>query len=132
MSSELRSALNHAIRDELDAALSRIVHCVNQLSDEQVWHRPPHGMNAIGNLLLHLTGNVKQVIADNLTGAPDTRDRPAEFAAREPVAKAELLRRLTDVVAQAKAAFAAATDERLAKVVRVNNQDWTGVQAAVR
>ena len=75
---------------------------------------------------------MKQALADNLTGAADTRDRPAEFATREALPKAELLGRLTDVVAQAKAAFAAATDERLAQVVRVNNNDWTGIQAAVR
>jgi multidrug resistance efflux pump len=132
MASELRVALNHAIADELDAALSRIAHCVGQLSEEQVWHRPPEGLNAIGNLLLHLTGNVKQAIADNLSGAPDTRDRPAEFASRDAVPKDELLRRLTAAVAAAKAAFAAASDERLAAVKRVNNNDWTGIQAAVR
>ena len=132
MPTELRAALNHAIADELDAALSRIVHCLNQLSEEQVWHRPPHGLNAVGNLILHLTGNVQQMIADNLSGVPDTRDRPAEFAAREPIPKAELLGRLSDAVVRAKAAFAAAGDERLARVVRVNNNDWTGVQAAVR
>ena len=132
MSTELRSALNHAIADELDAALSRIAHCIHQLSEEQVWWRPPQGMNAIGNLILHLTGNVKQLIADNLTGAPDTRNRPGEFAARDPLPKAELLRRLTAVVAEAKAAFAAAGDERLARTVRVNNNDWTGIQAVVR
>lgn len=132
MSTDLRAALNHAVADELDAALSRIAHCVNQLSEEQVWWRPPHGLNAIGNLLVHLTGNVQQVIANNLTGAPDTRNRAAEFATRDAVPKAELLRALTDTIQQAKAAFAGATDERLATVVRVNNQDWTGVQAAVR
>ena len=130
--SELRNALNHALCDELDAALSRIVHCVNQLSEEQVWHRPPNGMNAVGNLLLHLTGNVKQAITDNLSGLPDTRHRQGEFDARDPLPKAELLRRLTDTVAGAKAAFATASDERLAQVVRVNNNDWTGLQAAVR
>ena len=132
MATELRAALNHAVADELDAALSRIAHCVNQLSEEQVWSRPPSGTNAVGNLLLHLAGNVKQAIADNLTGTPDTRDRPAEFAARDAVPKAELLKRLTDVIQQAKAAFAAASDERLAQVVRVNNNDWTGIQAALR
>jgi hypothetical protein len=132
MPGELRDALNHAICDELDAALGRIAHCVNQLSEEQVWQRPPAGLNAVGNLLLHLAGNVKQMIADNLTGAPDTRNRPAEFAARDATPKAELLRRLTDAVQQAKAAFAAASDERLARVVRVNTFDLTGVAAAVR
>jgi cell wall-associated NlpC family hydrolase len=132
MSTELRAALNHALSDELDAALSRIAHCVNQLSEEQVWWRPPQGMNAIGNLLLHLAGNVKQAITDNLTGAPDTRHRQGEFDAREPIAKYELLHRLTVEVELAKAAFASTSDERLAAVKRVNNNDWTGIQAAVR
>ncbi len=132
MPTQLRDALNYAISDELDAALSRIAHCVNQLTDEQVWQRPPQGMNAIGNLLLHLTGNVKQMIVDNLSGSPDTRDRPAEFAARNTAPKAALLRHLTDAVQQAKAAFTAVSDERLARVVRVNNNDWTGIQAAIR
>src|SRR5690242_7411080 len=121
MPTDLRSALNHAVADELDSALSRIAHCVNQLTDEQVWTRPAHGLNAIGNLLLHLTGNVKQIIVDNLAGVPDTRDRPAEFAARTAIPKAELLRALTDVIGKAKTSFAAAGDEQLAQVKRVNN-----------
>jgi hypothetical protein len=132
MSTDLRSALNHALSEELSAAFSRIEHCVNQLSDEQIWWRPPHGLNAIGNLLLHLTGNVKQVIVDNLTGVPDTRNRPAEFAARETLPKAELLSKLAAVVQGARGAILGASDERLARVVRVNNNDWTGVEAAVR
>jgi hypothetical protein len=132
MANELRAALNHALADELDSALSRIVHCVNQLSEEQVWWAPPEGLNTVGNLLLHLTGNVKQVLVDNFTGAPDTRNRPAEFTSREAIPKTELVRRLADVVQRAKAAFAATTDERLARVVRVNNFDWTGIQAALR
>ncbi len=132
MAGELRTALNHAIGDELDAALSRVVHCVNQLTDAQVWSRPPAGTNAIGNLILHLTGNVQQIIANNLTGAPDTRNRPAEFAAHDAIPKAELLRALTDAVAQAKTALTAASDEQLATARRVNNFDWTGIQAVVR
>jgi hypothetical protein len=132
MSEDLRSALNHALCDELDAAFARIVHCVNQLSDEQVWWRPPHGMNAIGNLILHLAGNVRQMIADNLTGAPDTRDRPAEFAAREPLSSDELVGKLMVVIHKARTAILGASDERLAEVVRVNNNDWSGIQAAVR
>jgi hypothetical protein len=132
VSNDLRSALNHALCDELAAAFSRIEHCVNQLSEEQVWWRPPHGLNAIGNLILHLTGNVKQMIADNLTGAPDTRDRPAEFSARDQTPKAALLGRLAVAVQGAREALLAAGDERLVRVVRVNNNDWTGIQAAVR
>src|SRR5438094_386274 len=123
MSTELRDALNHAICGELDAAFGRIAHCLTQLTDEQVWRRPPQGLNAIGNLVLHLTGNVKQMIADNLTGAPDTRDRPAEFAARGSFSGEQLLGKLLATVQRARVAFLEASDERLASVVRVNNND---------
>ncbi len=133
MSDDLRSALNHALCDELDAAFERIAHCAGQLTDEQIWWRPPHGLNAIGNLLLHLAGNVKQIITDNLTGVTDTRDRPAEFAAREPISGAELLATLAETVRLAREAIRAASDERLVRVERVNDRyDWTGIQAAVR
>lgn len=130
--SNLRSALNFAIADELDAALSRIAHCVNQLSDEQVWSRSRADMNSIANLMLHLAGNVGQLIVSGVGGAPDDRDRPAEFAAREPLSRAELLRRLTDSVTRAKAAFATASEESLCQKIPVKRYDWTGMQAVVR
>ena len=132
MENALRDALNGALCEELDAALSRILHCVGQLTDAQVWSRPPAGTNAVGNLLLHLTGNVTQVIANNLTGAPDVRDRPAEFAARDGRPARELVADLTAAVARARAAIVGASDERLCELRRVNNLDWTGMQAVVR
>ena len=132
MAEELRTALNHALCDELDAALSRIAHCVNQLTDEQVWWRPRPDMNAIGNLLLHLAGNVQQMITNNLTGAPDTRDRPAEFSARDGIPKALLLDKLTVVVKEAREAILLASDSRLCEKRIVNKNDWTGLQAAIR
>jgi hypothetical protein len=132
MPTHLRDALNHGLCDELDAAMSRIAHCVNQLTTEQVWCRPPHGLNAIGNLLLHLAGNVQQMVTDNLTGATDTRDRPAEFAAREMIPADELLGKLTVVVKKARDAILSASDERLCEQKFVNKNNWTGLQAAVR
>jgi len=132
MAEPLRDALNHALCDELDAAASRIAHCVNQLTTEQVWSRPRADMNSIGNLLLHLAGNVQQAITNNLTGAPDTRDRPAEFAARDPVPADQLLGRLLVVVKQARDAVLSASDERLCEQTVVNNNNWTGIQAAIR
>jgi len=132
MSEDLRVALNNALCDELNAAFSRIAHCVHQLTDEQVWWRPPHGLNAIGNLILHLVGNIRQIIVSNLTGAPDTRDRPAEFAARDAISSDELIGKLIVVTKQACDAIRSASDEHLAEQRRVNNFDWTGIQAAVR
>lgn len=130
--SDLRSTLAHALNDELDAAFGRIVHCVNQLSEAQVWWRPTADMNSIANLVLHLTGNVRQFIGSIVGGEPDTRDRPAEFSARESSPKAELIRKLTDAVHHAHATLATASEEELCRVRRVRDQDWTGLQAVIR
>ena len=109
MTDNLRDAFTFAINDELDAALSRIAHCLNQLTDEQVWWRSRNDMNSIANLVLHLAGNVRQFIVSGVGGAADDRDRPAEFASRDVLPKAELLKRLTAAVAAAKDAVAKAS-----------------------
>src|SRR5207248_6245663 len=102
MPDELLSAVTHALAEELNAAFGRVAHCVGQLTDEQLWWRPRPDMNAIGNLVLHLAGNVQQMIVGSVGGAPDTRDRPAEFAARGPVSSDELLGKLLTAVRKAK------------------------------
>lgn len=132
MADQLLPTVVHALTEELDSALGRIAHCAGLLSDEQVWWRPRPDMNSIGNLILHLTGNVKQMIVSSLGGELDDRDRPAEFAARGPVPKGELLRRLSDVVSRAKAVLGATTADEFCRVRRVNTFDLTGAGAVVR
>lgn len=60
--------------------LPRIESCLNRLSDGQVWRRSHPTSNSVGNLVLHLEGNVRQWIVSGLGGAPDRRDRDREFA----------------------------------------------------
>jgi hypothetical protein len=130
--SDTRAAFTHAIHDELDAAVGRIAHCLSQLTDEQVWSRPRPDMNAVGNLVLHLTGNIGQLIVSGVGGVPDHRDRPAEFAARGTVPRAELLDKLTAAVQRAKAVVAGASDDALCGRIPVTQYDFTGMQAVVR
>ena len=89
----------------LDEALRKIEHCVRQLTDDDVWWRPSEEMNSIGNVMLHLSGNVRQWIVSGVGGAPDVRDRPAEFAERQPIARTELMAKLRATVDEAKAAL---------------------------
>ncbi len=60
-------------RQSLQGSLAKIAHCVDQLSDDDVWWRPFEAANSIANLLLHLSGNVRQWIGDALLGRPDLR-----------------------------------------------------------
>src|SRR5262249_44549521 len=64
---------------------------VDALDDEQVWRRPNESSNGVGNLLLHMSGNVRQWIISGVGGAEDTRDRASEFAARGSASKTGLI-----------------------------------------
>jgi uncharacterized damage-inducible protein DinB len=55
------------------------------LSEDDLWHRVNERCNSVGNLLLHLRGNVQQWIVSGVGGEPFSRDRPAEFAERGPL-----------------------------------------------
>jgi DinB superfamily len=133
MSDVLSSALGKSLADEMNDAFGRIRHCVDQLNDEQIWRRPHESMNSIGNLLLHLAGNLRQYLVSGLGGAPDTRDRPKEFSARGPTpGKAALLGQLETVLADARAALEKQTPADWLRVRPVQDRQLTGLQCAVQ
>ena len=84
-----------------DSYLPRIERCVERLSDEQLWWRANPQSNSIGNLLLHLVGNIRQWIISGVGGVPDGRERQQEFDERGPIPGPELLARITMTVAEA-------------------------------
>lgn len=132
MSDKLHESLNFALCDELAAALGRVAHCLGQLDDDQVWWRLRTDTNSIGNLVLHLCGNVRQLIITGIGGAPDNRNRPAEFEARSSATVSELLEQLFSTVKQARETILAASEETLCGPIPVTRYEYTGMQAVIR
>lgn len=85
----------------LDEGHARIVKCVGLLSDEQVWHRPNAHVVSVGNLVLHLSGNVGQWLNSTLGGDPDERYRDGEFEQPGPIERAVLLAGLRSTLERA-------------------------------
>jgi uncharacterized damage-inducible protein DinB len=102
---------------------------VVQLNDEQVWMREADTQNAAGNLVLHLCGNLGQWILAGVGGAPDTRDRDAEFEARGRVPIPELKRCLNAAVEAAAGVIEGVSAERMGQVVRVQAYEVTVLEA---
>jgi hypothetical protein len=125
---ELAAVVGRAAIRELDSAWDRIRHCLAQLNDEQIWDRSAPGLNSIGNLILHCCGNLRQWIVCGLTGAPDTRNRPAEFAEQGPIPRGELLDRMQHVEDDSKRVLAGLTAEQIASVRRVQGFELTGAE----
>jgi hypothetical protein len=88
---ELARAVAVEASNRLVESVKKIKHCLNQLSDEQVWWRQTPSQNSIANIILHLCGNVRQWVVSGIGGEPDIRDRPREFSERQIIPKAELL-----------------------------------------
>src|SRR6267143_5442271 len=87
--------------DKLKQLSSRIEDCLGKLTYEQVWTRSGDHDNSIGNLVLHLRGNVGQWIGTGIGGRPDTRDRNAEFTAHGGHQASELGGTLRGAIADA-------------------------------
>ena len=89
----------------LDQAMLKIEHCEMQLTDSQICSRPNPGINSIGNLILHMAGNLRQwAIVPNVADESDERDRQQEFADCE-MSKDDLMKQLRATVDLAKQTF---------------------------
>ncbi|MBI4565232.1 MAG: DUF1572 family protein [Planctomycetes bacterium] len=100
----LGKALIRACRDKLvEEFLPRLKKCLSRLTDGEIWFRSNENTASVGNLILHLCGNVRQHIVSGLGGAPDVRERSKEFSERGPIPAEELLRRINRTVSEAVA-----------------------------
>ena len=95
ITSALISEVNHRLYDE---CMRRIRLCLDQLTDKQVWWRPNEESNSIGNLLLHLNGNVRQWILSGLGDIANDRKRQREFDTREELSREELWNTLSQTM----------------------------------
>lgn len=94
-----------------DDYLVKIRRSVENLSDEQIWARLNDDSNSIGNLMLHVGGNLRQWIMSGIGGAPDARVRSAEFAARGSMSANELIVLLEDAVTEADGVLAGLVEQ---------------------
>jgi len=108
---------------------THITDCLGRLRDDQVWARGSENENAIGNLVLHLNGNVRQWITSAIGGAADTRVRDQEFAARGGASAPELADTIRKTVAQAAAVLEGVTAGRLCDSVRIQGRDTAVLEA---
>ena len=83
---ELTTAFIAEIKRRLfEENIPRLKKCLSELTTEQIWYRPNNSSNSVGNLVLHLQGNVRQWVVAGLGKNPDVRERQLEFDEKGPV-----------------------------------------------
>lgn len=124
-----RAFVEYSRRKLVDEYWPRLRGCVESLTDEQTWWRPNDATNSVGNIVLHLNGNVRQWLVAPFTGADDRRDRPAEFAQREQIARSVLLGELGATIGEAENVLATLSASDLLATLQIQGYTVTGLKA---
>jgi DinB superfamily len=107
----------------------RLKTCVESMTVEQLWWRPNEASNSVGNLILHLNGNVTQWLVASFNKDEDKRNRPEEFAAQGGLTAAELLSRLGGTIAEAEKVLNRLTVEELLAPYVIQGRNVRGLDA---
>jgi len=107
----------------------RLRQCVESLNDDQVWWRPNAAGNTIGNLVLHLNGNVGQWLVASFNHLDDARDRATEFNERRRIPGATLLARLEATMHESARVLARMTLADLLATYEIQGHTVSGLAA---
>jgi uncharacterized damage-inducible protein DinB len=109
--------------------LPKIRHCLDTIDEADAWWRPNSQCNSIGNLVLHLAGNIRQWMISGVGGAPDIRERQAEFDAQRGVTRPALIEQLEHTLLEVDQVLSRVTAEQLGEQRMIQGQDVTVLEA---
>jgi uncharacterized damage-inducible protein DinB len=114
------------LRDEY---LPKIRRALEGLTVDDLWWRPNKESNSVGNLILHLAGNVRQWVVGGIGGAPDVRKRQEEFDREGGMSGTELLELLEATLAEVDDVLAHFSADRLGEERVIQGLNVTVLQA---
>ena len=118
-------------RRVFEESYTRIHKCLDILTINEIWQRPNENSNSVGNLILHLEGNVRQWIIAGLGKQNDVRLRQSEFNQRDQIPKKQLLSKLTKLEEDVTSVIEDLTPAQLVNHHKVQGFDETGISILI-
>jgi uncharacterized damage-inducible protein DinB len=110
---------------QMQSLHSKIATCLGKLTEEQIWERGGPHENSVGNLLLHLEGNIRQWILHGVDGQRDVRRRDDEFTLTPSIHSSEAFKSLTATINESHQVIATLPPARLTEVIDPQpNSTW--------
>ncbi|WP_299674252.1 DinB family protein [uncultured Tenacibaculum sp.] len=131
MNEELLNEFKEQIIFRLDESSRMNMKSLALISEEDVWKRFNQSSNSIGNLILHLCGNITQYAIASLGNKEDQRNRDLEFSTEEGYTKAELLNKLSGTVQEAKRIILETSQEEYLRKREVQGFNFSGIGIAI-
>ncbi len=101
------------------------------VEEASFWQKPNPSLNSIGNLMLHLCGNISQYVISGVGGQADRRNRNAEFETEWAGSKEEILSQLKSVTLEAIAIIEGASEKQLIQSYTIQGFKMSGVGAII-
>jgi len=111
----------------MSESFERVAKCLDMISEEEVWKKPNSELNSIGNLIIHLCGNITQYIISSIGNQPDDRARDKEFSIQGGYTKSELISKLGTTVDIACKVIKAQNEASLLKLRSVQGYSLSGI-----
>jgi len=111
----------------MDESLRMISIALDKISEAQLWQKPNPALNSIGNLILHLCGNMTQYGITSLNETVDNRERDLEFSVEGGYTKDQLFEKLENTVGEVKETFKTISMERWLARKQVQGFEFSGI-----
>jgi uncharacterized damage-inducible protein DinB len=129
---QLRNILiENIVRYMIDENFPRVIKCLEMLNEIEIWYRPNSQSNSVGNLVLHLNGNLNQWILDYIGEKPFVRNRQLEFDAEKTHSKEELILMMTTLIEELRSCIQLISDDKLLGFLPIQNQQETGISVLI-
>jgi uncharacterized damage-inducible protein DinB len=115
----------------MEENINRIQICVDTIAEDEIWKKPNESSNSIGNLILHLCGNIRQYAISSLGNIPDTRQRSSEFSSHKTNTKAELMETISSTVKEAHAIIGPCGNSELLRIRTVQGFQHSGISIII-
>lgn len=109
----------------------RLEKCLNELTAEQIWYRPNASSNSVGNLVLHLQGNIRQWVVAGLGKKEDVRERQKEFDEQGPVSSDKMLKDMKGLLQEVAQILNSTSTDDLLEVRNVQGYEESGLSILV-
>ncbi|MEL6941518.1 MAG: DinB family protein [Bacteroidota bacterium] len=109
----------------------RLEKCLAQLTEAEIWQRPNENSNSIGNITLHLCGNLRQWVVAGLGKAEDIRQRQQEFDERGPLPTKLLLEKMHETMMDVQSVLDKVSTEDLLAMHQVQGFQESGIAILV-
>ena len=103
--------------DKMQSLHGDIAACLGKLNEDQIWQRGGPHENSVGNLLLHLEGNIRQWILHGIDNQPDVRRRDDEFTLTPAIHSSAAFASLTATINESRQVIANLPPARLTEII---------------